>query len=283
MDRASLASTAQWTAAARARESTRVDRLFEDPFAAELAGPEGQALLRDMEQVTGTFRENPYLAIRTRFFDAVVDDHVASEPAQVVLLAAGLDTRAYRLQWPTGTVLYELDQSSAPAHKHQYLGSLEVSSKCTIRTEQVDLGSSGDWPDRLHRLGFDISEPTLWLAEGLLVYLAPEGVDDLIERITHISAPGSRLAIDTLSSSFYRQSWAQPQLNLLQAHGAPWRSSIDNPEEYLARLGWCARAELPGNAPETAQRWPFPLPMRPEDPRLFMIDGKRIDARLDSS
>lgn len=273
-----LALTARWTAAARARESKRADRLFEDPFAAALAGSEGRALLRDMEQVTGTFRENPYLALRTHFVDRVASAHIANgRPAQVVLLAAGLDTRAYRLQWPAGTVLYELDQSAAPAHKHEYLTARGAQTNCTVRTAQAELDHSGDWPDRLHSLGFDASAPTLWLAEGLLVYLDHADVDDLIRRLTHASALGSRLATDTLNSSIYQQPWAQSQLNLLQARGTPWRSSIDDPEEHLTRYGWAARAELPGNDPRTAERWPFSLPKTPADPRLFMIDGKRHD------
>ncbi|NGO07017.1 SAM-dependent methyltransferase [Streptomyces sp. HC44] len=271
-----LAVTARWTAAARARESARPDRLFHDPYAAALAGDDGHRLLESMERASGG-AENPYLAIRTRFFDdAALARLTTAGPCQVVSVAAGLDTRPYRCAWPEGTVVYEVDQPDPLTWKGTVLSTLGAVSGCRLRTVRTDL--RGSWHTELGAAGFDASVPTLWLIEGLLVYLDHAHVETLLAQVSALSSAGSLLVTDAVNSALYDQPWAQPQLRLLEHLGMPWRSHIDDPVAFLARYGWSARVRLPGTADVAGgKRWPYPVPPHgaPGQARLFMIDAVR--------
>jgi methyltransferase (TIGR00027 family) len=113
---------------------------------------------------------------------------------QAVILASGLDTRAYRLNWPAGTTVYELDQPDVIAFKTDNLAALGASPSAERRTVAIDLRD--DWPSALKAAGFDPGQPTVWSAEGLLIYLPPEAQDRLFASITELSAPGSRLVCE---------------------------------------------------------------------------------------
>src|SRR5215831_9736049 len=133
-----ISRTARLTAAARARESRRPDRLFDDPLAEALAGSEGFAFMERFESAARPAasvpagNDNPYIAIRSRFFDDFLTGAVASEgaPRQIVLVAAGLDTRAFRLEWPAGTKLYELDRPELLEAKQEILDRARATPRC---------------------------------------------------------------------------------------------------------------------------------------------------------
>ena len=134
------------------------------------------------------------MAVRTRFFDDFFTECRGSGIRQAVILASGLDARAYRLQWPAGTVVYEIDQPKVIEFKNATMTSLGATPTADRRAVSIDLRD--DWPAALRRNGFDDSQPTAWSAEGLLVYLPPEAQDRLFDDITALSAPGSRLATE---------------------------------------------------------------------------------------
>ncbi len=134
------------------------------------------------------------IAVRTRFFDDFFVDACAAGMRQAVILASGLDSRAYRLEWPDSTVVYEIDQPQVIEFKSATMASIGAAAAAEHRTVGIDLRE--DWPNALRASGFDVNQPTAWSAEGLLVYLPPDAQDRLFDDITELSAPGSRLATE---------------------------------------------------------------------------------------
>src|SRR5262249_46587184 len=148
-----IGHTAYWTAAVRGHESMRADRLFYDPWATQLAGGEGEAWWQGLspQQREGGAMFQP---IRTRFFDDVLQRASGQNRIrQVMLLAAGLDTRAFRMQWPEGTRLFEVDQPTILAEKARRLGEAGARATCERVPVGVDL-LAPSWPDELTAAGF---------------------------------------------------------------------------------------------------------------------------------
>lgn len=199
----SVGATAVMVAAARAAETASENPLIRDEFAQVLIdGPELSDLLSKMST---TFASDPeietvyqgmvdYQAARTRFFDAFFGAAVAAGIRQVVILAAGLDSRAYRLDWPAGTTVYEVDLPKVLEYKSTTLGAHGVRATAIRREVAADLRE--DWPKTLQRNGFDRSLATAWLAEGLLLFLPGEAQDRMFDDIVSLSAPGSRIALE---------------------------------------------------------------------------------------
>jgi methyltransferase (TIGR00027 family) len=164
-----LGLTARWTAAMRARESQREDRLLNDPWAAAPAGEDGGGRWIEGSQPIEDAASLGTL-LRTRYFDDFLLRMTREQAIrQVVLMAAGLDTRAYRLDWPAQTRLFELDQPQVLTYKEQILASAGAKPTCERYTIAVDL--TGLWTDLLKGAGFDPQQPTIWVLEGFLVYL----------------------------------------------------------------------------------------------------------------
>jgi methyltransferase (TIGR00027 family) len=204
----SVGATALSVAASRAVETASADPLIRDEFAHALvssAGPAWEQLaspdqrwLGDDEHGRRTYRvARDYQAVRTHFFDECVKAAVQAGIRQVVILAAGLDSRAYRLDWPAITTVYEIDQPKVLAYKTNTLESAGAAPKATRRAVGVDLRD--DWPAALTAAGFDRGQPTAWLAEGLLPYLPAEAQTRLFGMLTDLSAPGSRVAVEAFS------------------------------------------------------------------------------------
>lgn len=205
----SVGSTAVMVAAARASETAGADPLINDPYAELLVAGAGTGIWEmllddtlvdkveaiDAEVAAVYHHMRNYQAVRTHFFDAFFADAVAAGIRQVVILASGLDSRAYRLDWPAGTVVYEIDQPKVLAYKEQTLAANNVTPAAERRAVAIDLRQ--DWPAALTAAGFDPAAPTAWLAEGLLMYLPADGQDRLFDQITALSAPGSRIAAET--------------------------------------------------------------------------------------
>ena len=201
----SVGATATAVAARRAMASKGPNPLLDDPFAEPLVNAVGvDALIRMMNGEIELADDDPAftpqrlaegMAVRTRFFDNFFADAAAAGVRQAVILAAGLDTRAYRLAWPADTVVYEIDQPRVIEFKTRTLEDLGAAPTAERRVVAVDLRD--DWPTALRAAGFDPSQPSAWSAEGLLGYLPPEAQDRLLDTITELSAADSRLATES--------------------------------------------------------------------------------------
>ncbi|BBX67311.1 class I SAM-dependent methyltransferase [Mycolicibacterium psychrotolerans] len=206
----SVGATAVMVAAARAAETERPDPLIRDPYAKILIADAGTGvwgLMLDDDFVATVSASDPevaamfenmknYQAVRTHFFDAYFGAAVDAGVRQVVILASGLDSRAFRLPWPAGTTVYEIDQPKVLEYKAETLAAHDVSPTADRRAVAIDLRQ--DWPAALTDAGFDPAQPTAWLAEGLLMYLPADAQDRLFSQITELSAPGSRIAAESM-------------------------------------------------------------------------------------
>lgn len=200
----SVGSTATMVAAARAVASREPDPLIDDPYAAPLVRAVGIDFFTKVVDGTLSFADSDesgaarlmtdVMAVRTRFFDDFFLDATAAGIRQAVILASGLDSRPYRLSWPDGTTVYEIDQQQVLEFKSAALADIGAARSAHHRAVAVDLRE--DWPAALRAHGFDETVPTAWSAEGLLVYLPPDAQDRLFDHITALSAPGSRLATE---------------------------------------------------------------------------------------
>jgi methyltransferase (TIGR00027 family) len=203
----SVGATATMVAAARAIASRAEHPLIDDPFAEPLVRAVGVDLLTRLaagdvtpsdlggDTERGLQRMVDNMAVRTMFFDDFFLDAAETGIKQAVILASGLDSRAYRLPWPAGTMVFEIDQPDVIAFKSRTLAELGARPTAQRRTVAIDLRD--DWPTALEAAGFDPSVPTAWSAEGLLGYLPPEAQDRLLDTITALSAPGSRFATES--------------------------------------------------------------------------------------
>ena len=204
----SVGITATGVAVARAIAS-RADRpLINDPFAEPLVRAVGLDLFTRLasgeiapedfgdEAPMDMARMADNMAARTRFFDDFFTAATTAGIRQVVILASGLDSRAYRLDWPAGTVVYEVDQPEVIEFKTRVLAEQGAEPTADRRTVSVDLRD--DWPAALRAAGFDPALPTAWSAEGLLGYLPPDAQDRLLDTVTALSAPGSRIATESM-------------------------------------------------------------------------------------
>jgi len=199
----SVGATATMVAASRALASQGPDALLDDPLADPLVRAVGLDPFIRIIDGELDFEDDPLLnrrarieqmTVRTRFFDDFFTGATGDGVRQAVILASGLDTRAYRLRWPAGTVVYEVDQPRVIEFKTDTLAGLGAEPTAERRAVGIDLRD--DWPEALRRHGFAVNQPTAWSAEGLLPYLPPEAQDRLFDHITALSAPGSRLATE---------------------------------------------------------------------------------------
>lgn len=198
----SVGATATMVAAARAMATKESDPLIQDPYADPLVRAvgleffvkllDGQIDVNDVGEAATMMTS--LMAVRTKFFDDFFTGAAGAGIRQAVILASGLDSRAYRLEWPAETVVYEIDQPEVIAAKTATMAQIGASPTCERRTVAVDLRE--DWPAALKAAGFDPAAPTAWSAEGLLIYLPPEAQDKLFDNIDALSAPGSRLSTE---------------------------------------------------------------------------------------
>ncbi|GAA1939669.1 class I SAM-dependent methyltransferase [Amycolatopsis minnesotensis] len=197
----SVGATATMAAMVRAI-ATRADRsLIDDPFAEPLVRAVGVDILTRLaagevvpDGLVGQMTID-VAKVRAKFYDEFFLDATNAGITQVVILASGLDSRAYRLPWPSGTVVYEVDQPQVVEFKTSALAGLGAAPTADRRVAAVDLRE--DWPAALRAAGFDPRLSTAWSAEGLLGYLPPEAQDSLLDTITELSAPGSRVATES--------------------------------------------------------------------------------------
>lgn len=185
------------------------------------------------------------MAVRTRFFDGFLTASADMSVTQAVILASGLDSRGYRLPWPPGSLVYEIDQPGVIDFKVAAMRELGAQPTTDLRSIGVDLRE--DWPAALRAAGFDAGRPTAWIAEGLLMYLPPEAQDTLFDHITALSAPGSRLATEFVPSmdAFTDDDgqWKRMGFNDELA-GLVYAGQRSHVIEYLEQLGWQVSGRL---------------------------------------
>ncbi|BAZ08573.1 hypothetical protein NIES4071_03780 [Calothrix sp. NIES-4071] len=248
--------TARMMAAMRARESIKEDRLFDDPFAAILAGEE--AFQRVDLQLKK--QDQAYIAVRTRFFDDLLS---LTQARQVVLLASGLDTRAYRFPWIGEVEIYELDHPEVLAYKAALLKNINVC--CKHHLLGCDLTQS--WEEKLLKAGYCPESPSVWLIEGLLMYLSEAQVHTLLKSVSDLSTYDSELGIDLISVKSLEY----------EPYKGYFRFGCDTPEELLSHYGWQSLVIQPGDEGANFGRY-IELPPPREVPnvmRAFLVKAKK--------
>ncbi|OLP17237.1 hypothetical protein BST81_17170 [Leptolyngbya sp. 'hensonii'] len=248
-------------AAIRVWETSRPDRLFEDTFAAQFAGPLALNLVAEREKKADGVLD--LLALRTRFFDDFLLAATASIQ-QVVILAAGLDARAFRLPLPAETQIYELDQPAVLAKKQQVLG--QTQAQCHRQTISVDF--TQPWVGLLIDQGYQPDVPSVWIMEGLLMYLTTAEVRELLQTIWQNAAMGSCCAADLLNVK------ALASEDLAAAY---WRSGFDDPEGLFTSIGWAVEVLQPQEFGVSFGRIPYAVPPREvvDVPRSFWVKAKK--------
>jgi methyltransferase (TIGR00027 family) len=261
----SVGATATMIAAGRAMATKDPRALINDPFAEPLVRAVGLDFFVKMIDGSIDFSTNENasparmqaiingVAVRTKYFDSDLLAAVDAGVRQVVILASGLDARAYRLDWPPDTTVFEVDQPEVIDFKTTTLAGLGAQPTADRRTVGIDLRY--DWPTALRAAGLDTEAPTAWLAEGLLIYLPPEAQDRLFDNITAMSAAGSTIATE------YVPGLKDLDPDRVRERTAAFREHIDidmpslvyagdrsHVIEYLRAKGWDAagtpRAEL---------------------------------------
>lgn len=250
-----VGATATGVAASRALASSAADPLISDPYARPLVdavGVDYYVRLAQGDLVADGAAEplDPHviadgMAIRTRYFDDFFLTAIDAGIRQAVILASGLDTRAYRLPWPAGMTVFELDQPAVIEFKGRALADLGAAPAAELHAIGIDLRH--DWPAALRARGFDPQAPTAWIAEGLLGYLPPDAQDRLFDNITALSAPGSRIATDWITE---HSELAESRIRTLTGHQREQGLELDDLSdlifdgdrnavaEYLTATGW---------------------------------------------
>ncbi|NEY35860.1 SAM-dependent methyltransferase [Streptomyces sp. PRKS01-65] len=275
--------TALLTAALRAAETRRPDRLYADPYAEALAGDIGPGLLAEIRAATfpphreRTVPSTPdYNAIRTRFFDDYLR-RAARDPdtTQIVLAPAGMDCRARRFDWPGRVTWFEVDRPAVLAYKEERLKHLGE-PRVAHRRVAVDL-TAPDWESDLRAAGYDPGRPSTWLLEGLLYYIPEADAHRILERVAALCAPGSRIAADIVNRAALTLPGMRPLLEVFARWGCPWLFGTDEPEALFAGHGFAVRASQPGEEGAGFGRWPDPVVERRVTGvrRVFLVHGRR--------
>jgi methyltransferase (TIGR00027 family) len=254
----SVGVTATMVAAGRAMATKDPHGLINDPFAEPLVRAVGVDLFTklmdgelDLDAIENASPARMQamadgMAVRTKYFDDYFIDAVGTGVRQAVILASGLDSRAYRLPWPDGTVVYEIDQPQVIEFKTTTLAGIGAEPTATRRTIAVDLRA--DWPAALKAAGLDTTAPTAWLAEGLLIYLPPAAQDLLFDNITALSAPGSTVATEFVPGIIdFDPSRAREMSGAFKEHGVDidmaslvYTGERNHVVDYLRSKGWDA-------------------------------------------
>jgi methyltransferase (TIGR00027 family) len=264
-----VAATGLLVAAMRAEESAREGALFHDPFAERLAGDDGRRLLAEATAETG--QPSAPIVVRTRLFDEALLGPHTDRASQVVIVAAGMDARSFRLPWPDGVTVYEVDQPQVIALKEERLAGARP--RCRRVAVGVDLAD--DWPKTLQSHGFNPSAPTVWTVEGLLQYIEAPDVDRLFARVDALSAPGSVLLYDVVGTALLEAPFSSATLAYMERLGAPWVFGSDTPAALVENHGWSATVTdmaVPGNKWKRWAHPPVPADV-PNAPRGYFVEA----------
>jgi methyltransferase (TIGR00027 family) len=246
-------------AANRALETEQPRPLYRDPFARPLAGEAGSSVLASLRQASWpgfTTGPDPYLTILTKFFDDALQ-HVVNESAipQVVILGAELDTRAFRLEWPSTVVIYEVDRADVFDYKDRKLDGLGARASCRRRTVSADLRAT--WSRALLRSGFDATRKSAFLIEHPH-YFEAEVVERLLGDIKSLSCPGSWIGVAALTEATLSSDFVTPFRRKLETLGLPaWRWGVNDPASWFGTHGWETTTVVAGEPPANYGRWPY--------------------------
>lgn len=267
-----ISYTARIVAAKRAIEQSHPSPLFNDPFAALLAGEEVDRLLEKWQKVAHR-QERPledvivkrtrYIAVRTRFFDDLLRSALREAgSSQVVILGSGLDTRAFRLEWSSVAHVYEVDHPAVLNDKTHLLQ--DHTPTCQHSLIQGDLADpEAKWVEELLEQGFEVSSPTVWLLEGVIMYLPEISVHRLLQTLSKLSVPGSVLGMDsvTVGSVVAAQRARKANRGRVVRH---WVFGCDDPKGLLAGYGWSAEVSQPQDVGNPHGRYPQSIPIEAE-------------------
>ncbi len=238
-----VGATALGAAEMRAEEAVRPDRLFDDPYAAAFVAaapplfPEMASISDDPAIAALKAAFSAGIVIRTRFYDDYLSTACSAGCRQVVILAAGLDTRAFRLHWPTDVRLFEVDLPVVLEFKEAVLAQQRAEPRCVRITVGADLRE--DWPVPLIDAGFASNARTAWLAEGLLPYLSTDDAARLLSLIGELSPEGSQLSFEYdefADDATLTQALAKPAM---QEVTSMWKGGLkENPADWLRRHQW---------------------------------------------
>lgn len=226
-----VARTAVLIAAARATEQLNLQPLFNDPLAAALVEAAGSPTdLNGVRNLAGD-----HFVLRTRYFD---DQLLNAAQPQVVIMAAGLDTRAFRLPWPRGTTVFELDLPDLVEFKEDVLHGEHVLPSCDRVVVSCDLRD--DWVTALIHAGYNPKRPTAWLLEGLFMFLTPNAGERIMHWVSALSSGGSTLAIEHVNRAFRELPQMKAVNKRFDTMDAGWQSDIEDPVAWLGGHGWHA-------------------------------------------
>ena len=274
-----LGQTSRWMAAVRASESERLDRLFDDPLAVALAGPEGYGWLNRMELAQPLWGgPGLYVVVRTRFFDDfLLRRSWSAEARQIVILAVGMDARVFRLDWPPHTRLYELDRPEIFAAKEPILTRSGAQATCERHTIGVDL-KRPSWSQALLNGGYEPQKQSAWLIEGLFFYMTEASVHALLEDVAALTASQSWLGADLVNRDLLRSPTMWPLLAAFARRGVAGSFGTNDPETLFGEHGWKAEVIQPGEQEANYGRWPYPVASRKVTgiPRMFLVRAQRV-------
>jgi methyltransferase (TIGR00027 family) len=258
-----VGTTATVVAAGRAMASRGPDPLLDDPYAEPLVRAvghefftrlmDGEISFEKSDSPMTDLQRRQQMAVRTRFFDDFLLRATADGIRQVVILASGLDARAYRLPFPTGTVVFEIDMPDVIAFKTRALAGIGAQATADRRAVGVDLRD--DWVAGLRESFFYPSAPTAWIAEGLLIYLPPDAQNRLLDLVTEVSAAGSRFATEHFDNldmfqgehaKVWRNRWTNLGLDL-DVGELVWAGDRNPPGDYLTEAGWTTALHKTGD------------------------------------
>lgn len=271
-----ISHTALIVAAKRAIENQRSDRLFDDPFAALLAADEIPVLLEKWQKLGDDLakikaKRTRFIAVRTRFYnDFLMSAQLLA--SQVVILGAGMDARAFRLDWCNNIRVYEVERPEVLQYKDSVLK--DVPAKCFRTVIKADL--TDNWVESLLSQGFSVTNPSIWLLEGVLMYLPQIAVFKLLETISELSVDGSFFAADFVSvkSVEVGEKARQSDRGRVLRH---WQFGCDRPEDLLPNYGWNATVVRPGEDGANFGRYNDNPPSRnvPGTRQVFLVTAKK--------
>jgi methyltransferase (TIGR00027 family) len=215
------------------------------------------------------------IALRTRYFDDFLQRITRQEKIrQIVLPAAGLDTRAYRLLARRNPFL-EIDQPVVRDHKEQILNLAQAKPRCARHTIGLDL--TGNWKGALIQVGSNPRIPSGWLLEGFLFYLPKDSITMIIDQVTSLSAAGSWLGFDIINSIMLTHPLTKQWVEMQAAAGAPWIGTIDDPVDFLEQRDWKASLSQAGASDANHNRWPYPVipTTMPDNPHNWYVTATR--------
>jgi methyltransferase (TIGR00027 family) len=267
-------------AADRALESESAEPLFRDPLARSLAGDVGMGLHTASRTTTwppNSAGPSPEQSILTRYFDDALVRAVRTFPiAQVVLLGAALDTRAFRLTWPEELVLFEVEHHAVFERKEAVLRELEAKAGCERRIVRADLGAG--WARKLLAAGFATDRPSAILIPAGLVHLDPPAVTRVFRELRRIACAGSWIGVPLVGADTIDSPFMKPFLEKCAALGWPaWKFGVRDPEAFLAEHGWDAECDVLGSPDSSYGRWRYGyIPRTNPDraiPRIYLAQG----------